>query len=97
MVLLMTTMFNMNFKVFQKSVKEFLDRIKPYLKLVSAIFYQIFIKFLFLHQMIPLQKLWKMFFISSQKLFSFSRYSIFCNFSPSFPNFPDSKGQMEVE
>ena len=53
--------------------------------------------FLFFHQMIALQKLWKMFFISSKKLFFFSRYSNFCNFSPSFPNFPDSKGQREVE
>ena len=44
------------------------------LKLVSAIF----IKFLFFHQMIALQKLWKMLFISSKKLFLFSRYSIFC-------------------
>ena len=47
-----------------------------YLKLVSAIF----IKFLFFHQMIALQKLWKMLFISSKMLFSFSRYSIFCIF-----------------
>ena len=31
----------------------------------------IFIKFLFLHQMIALQKLWKMLFISSEKLFLF--------------------------
>ena len=53
--------------------------------------------FSFFHQMIPLQKLWKMFFISSKKLFSFSRYSHFRNFSPSFPHFPDSEGQMEVE
>ena len=44
-----------------------------YLKLVSFIFYQIFI----FHQMITLQKLWNMFFISSLKLFSFSRYSFF--------------------
>ena len=36
-------------------------------------------------------------FISSKKLFSFSRYSNFCNFLSSFPLFPDSKGQMEVE
>ena len=43
------------------------------LKLVSAIF----IKFLFFHQMIALQKLWKMLFISLKKLFSFSRYSNF--------------------
>ena len=50
------------------------------LKLVSAIF----IKFLFFHQMIALQKLWKMLFISSKKLFSFSRYSFFyfCSFLP---------------
>ena len=51
-----------------------------------------FIKFLFFYQMITLQKLWEMFFISSKKLLSFSRYSVFCNFSPSFPHFPDSKG-----
>ena len=57
----------------------------------------LFIKFLFFHQIITLQKLWKMFFISSKKLFLFSRYSNFCNFFPSFPHFPDSKGQMEVE
>ena len=44
------------------------------LKLVSAIFYQLFI----CHQRIALQKLWKLFFISSKKLFSFSRYAIFC-------------------
>ena len=40
------------------------------LKLMSAIFYQIFIS----HQMMALKKLWKMFFFSSKKLFSFSRY-----------------------
>ena len=56
------------------------------LKLVSAIFYQIFI----LYQMITLQKLWKTFFISSKKLFSFSRYSdfsisVFPSFSPGQP------------
>ena len=42
------------------------------------------------HQMIALQKLWKMFFISSKKLFAFSRYSNFCisvfpSFSPCQP------------
>ena len=42
--------------------------INSLLKLVSAIF----------HQMIALQKLWKMFFIRSKKLFSFSSYSYFC-------------------
>ena len=53
------------------------------LKLASAIFYQIF----FSDRMIALQKLRKMFFISSKKLFLFSRYSDFCisvfsSFSP---------------
>ena len=51
------------------------------LKLVSAIFYQSFI----FHQMIAPEKLWKMFFISSEKLFSFSRYLDFCIFV--FPSF----------
>ena len=45
-----------------------------HLKLVATIFYQIFI----FHQIIALQKLWKMFFISSKKLFSFSTCSNFC-------------------
>ena len=45
------------------------------LKLVSTIFYQIY----FFHQMIALQKQWKMFFVSSKKLFSFLRYSDFCS------------------
>ena len=36
-----------------------------------------FVKFLFFHQMIALQKLRKMFFISSENLFLFSRYSHF--------------------
>ena len=52
---------------------------KRYLKLLSAIFYQIFI----FHQLTAIQKLWKMFFITSKKLFSFSRYSNFCR-SPLF-------------
>ena len=51
------------------------------LKLVSAFFDQVFI----FHQMIALQKLWKMFFLSSKKLFSFSGYSNFCIFV--FPSF----------
>ena len=46
---------------------------------------------------LALPKLWKVFFILSKKLFSFLRYSNFCNFFPSFPHFPDTKGQMEVE
>ena len=49
-----------------------------YLKIMSAIF----IKSLFFHQMIALQKLWKMLFISTKKLFSFSRYSICLFFCP---------------
>ena len=47
-----------------------------FLKFVSAIFCQIFI----FHQMIALQKLWKMFFISSKKLFLSLRYLNFCIF-----------------
>ena len=63
------------------------------LKLVSAIFYQILI-------FSPSDSPWKTMnnvFISSKKLFSFSRHSNFCNFCSSFPHLPDSKGQMEVE
>ena len=63
------------------------------LKLASAISYQIFI---FLRNDSPLKTV-KMLFISSKKLFSFSRYSNLCNFSSSFPHFPDSKEQMEVD
>ena len=56
---------------------------KQMLKLVSAIFYQIF----YFNQMIAPQKLWKMFFISSKKLFSLLRSSNFCIsiFSPYQP------------
>ena len=51
-----------------------------------------FIKFLFFHQMIAIQKLWKMlFFISSEKLFS--RYSHFCIFSLPFHIFQIQKGK----
>ena len=58
------------------------------LKLVSAICYQIFI----FNGMIALQKLSKMFFISSKKLFLLSRYSnfyisVFPSFSPCQPLF----------
>ena len=42
--------------------------------------------FLILHQVITLQKLRKMLFISSKKLFLFSRYYNFWNFFPSFPH-----------
>ena len=50
----------------------YISFIKIYLKLVSAIFYQVFI----FHQVIALSKL-KMIFISSKKLFSFSRFLYF--------------------
>ena len=59
------------------------------LKLVSAIFYDFYF---FFYEMIALQKLWKMFFISLKKLFSFSWYLNVYNFFPSFPHFLDSKG-----
>ena len=48
------------------------------LKLLSAIIYQIFI----FYQMIALEKLWKMLFMSSKKLFLLSKYSIFLCFHP---------------
>ena len=63
------------FKIAQNSNKN-TCAIVSFLKLVSAIFCQTFI----FHQMIALRKLWKMFFISSKKIFSFSRYSNFCIF-----------------
>ena len=50
------------------------------LKSCVRYFYQIFI----FHHMIALQKLWKMFFISSEKLFLFSRYSKYLDIFPSF-------------
>ena len=69
-------------------ISDFFYPFKPFsiLKLVSANFYQIFIS----HQMIALQNLRKMLFISPKKLFSFSRYSNFCisifpSFSPCQP------------
>ena len=62
--------------------------------LVSAIFYQIFI---FSPNDSLSKTVKKKKIISPKKLFSFSRYSDFCIFSSSFPQFPDSKGQMEVE
>ena len=72
---------------FQNEFKNvFMSYIIDYLKLVSDIVYQIFIS----HQLIALKKLWKMFFISSKKLYLFSRYSNFCfsffrSFSPCQP------------
>ena len=58
--------------------------------------------FLFSHQMIALSKPWKMFFISSKKLFSFSRYSdfyisVFDSFFPVSHCFRDwSKINLEI-
>ena len=74
------------------TITEILDVFNT-LNLVSTIFHQIFS---FSTNDSP-SKTEKMFFISSKKLFSFSRYPNICNFSPSFPHFPDSKRQMEVE
>ena len=61
-----------------------------YLKLVSAIFYQMFI---FSSNGRPSKTMKSFFFISSKKLFLFSRYSNFSNFFPSFPHFPVQKGK----
>ena len=36
-------------------------------------------------------------FILSKNFVSFSRYSNFCDFFPSYPHFADSKGQGELE
>ena len=44
-----------------------------------------------------LQKLWKMIFISSEKIFRSWDIRIFIVFSRSFPHFPDLKGQMKIE
>ena len=60
-----------------------------WLKLVSAIFYEMFT----FHQIVALQKLWKMFFISSKKLFSFSRCSNFC--ISTFPSFSSCQPMLE--
>ena len=46
---------------------------------------------LFFHQMKTLQKLWKMLFISSKKLFVFSRHSNFFNFFIHFYTFQIQK------
>ena len=64
-----------------RNKKQVQPKLDSFLKLALANFYQIFI----FHQMIALSKLWKMFFISSKKLFSFSSYSNFCiSVFPSF-------------
>ena len=68
--------------------------ITPYLKFVFAIF----IKFLFFHQMITLQNLWKCFLFHLKSSFHSRDIQFFyiSLFFPSFPHFPDSKGQIEV-
>ena len=63
------------------------------LKLVSAIFYQVFI----FHQMMALQKTKNCFLIHREISFHSRDIQIFVFFSPSSPQFPDSKGQMAVE
>ena len=75
---------------FTKFVVFMLFVIIAILELVSAIFYQFFF---FFHQMKALQKLWKMFFISSKKLFLFLRYSHFCIFSLPFHTFQTLKNK----
>ena len=72
-------------------LKNIFRNISNPLKLVSAIFYQNFIY----QQIIALQKLWKILFISSKKLFSFSRYWHFCIFV--FPFVPLSAIALEVD
>ena len=72
--------------------KESFAKYSATLKLAS-IFYQMFI----FSSNDSTSKTMKNVFISSKKLFSFSRYSDFSNFSTSFSNLPDSKRQWEVE
>ena len=64
--------------------------------LISSLCLLLFIFFYFF-TLIALQELWKMYFISRKKLFLFFRCTIVCNFSSSFPQFSDSKGQMELK
>ena len=63
------------------------------LKVVPAIFYQIFT----FSPNDNLSKTMNNVFLFHLKSSSFSRYSNFCNFYPSFPHFSDSKGQMKVK
>ena len=61
------------------------------LKLLSSVCFIFFLKKAF-------QKFWKMlFYLILKKIFSFLRYSTFCNFFSSFPQPPDSKGQMKLK
>lgn len=45
----------------------------------------------------PISKIIKSVFIRSKKLSLFWKYSTFCMFSPSFPQFPESKCLMKLE
>ena len=47
--------------------------------------------------MIALQKLWKMFLFHLKGSFSSQDIHFFCNFVPSFPNFPDQKDNIKAE
>ena len=80
-----TLVFQENFaklKISPSSLKKYYHLLVWCLKLVSTIFYQVIVS----HQIIlflTLQKLWKMFFISSKNLFSFLRCSNYLS-SPLF-------------
>ena len=65
--------------------------LKPLFQLVSTIFY--FCTLL----LIAFQKLWKMPFLSSKKLFLFSKYSNFCNIWSPFPHFAIQKDNWSCE
>ena len=79
---------HIHYKLYYSTLK---TPLKPLFQLVSAIFY--FCTLL----LIAFQKLWKMLFISSKKLFSFWKYSNFCNILSPFPHFADAKGQLKLE
>ena len=79
---------HIHYKLYYSTWKTPLKRL---FELVSAIFY--FCTLL----LIAFQKLWKMLFISSKKLFSFWKYSNFCNILSPFPHFADAKGQLKLE
>ena len=64
------------------------------LKLVPAVFYQIFICS---PNDSPSKSIKNVFCFIEKALNSFSKYSNFCNFFFSFPHLIDSKRQMEVE
>ena len=65
------------------------NMIVPKISFKACVHY--FLSNFYFYQMIALQKLWEMFFISSKKLCSFLRYSNFCNFSLPFHTFQIQK------